>query len=139
MRLFFGLLTVSMIFTALPLTAVEFTSASAAKEMTKKSTEELTKKLMESKNGKESYELLTKLIDDGIKKIAGGGYYNIFNLNNLNSKKELEAFKKLLPNEKEYELMKSIVEQELISKGYQVQRGQYDFSGNLHLIISWGK
>ena len=139
MRLFSGLFAVSVIFTTLPLSAVELTSAASAKEMTKKSTEELTKKLMESKNGKEAYELLTKLIDDGIKKIAGGGYYNIFNLNNLNSKKELEAFKKLLPNEKEYELMKSIVEQELISKGYQVQRGQYDFSGNLHLIISWGK
>lgn len=139
MRLFSGLLTVSIIFTALPLAAVELTNASSAKEMTKKSTEELTKKLMESKNGKEAYELLTKFIDDGIKKIASGGYYNIYNLNNLNSKKELEAFKKLLPNEKEYDLMKSIIEQELIVKGYQVQRGQYDFSGNLHFIISWGK
>lgn len=139
MRLLSGLLTVSMMFAALPLAAVELTSASSAKEMTKKSTEELTKKLMESKNGKEAYELLTKLIDDGIKKIASGGYYNIYNLNNLNSKKELEAFKKLLPNEKEYDLMKSIIEQELITKGYQVQRGQYDFSGNLHFIISWSK
>ena len=139
MRLFSGLFAVSVIFTTLPLSAVELTSAASAKEMTKKSTEELTKKLMESKNGKEAYELLTKLIDDGIKKIASGGYYNIYNLNNINSKKELESFKKLLPNDKEYELMKSIVEQELIAKGYQVQRGQYDYSGNLHFIISWGK
>ena len=118
--------------------AVDIINAKQATNMTKQSTKALKEKLLKSKNGKEAYELLTKIINDGIKKITNGGFYNSFNLNVISSN-ELEKVEKLLKNNTEFDLMKSIVEEELIKKGYKVQRGKYDYSGSLHFYISWEK
>lgn len=118
--------------------ASEIINAKTATELTIKSTNDLKTKLLNSENGKKAYELLTKLVNDGITKIANGGFYNSFNLNEI-STKEVKKLDKLLPKDAEYDLLKSIVENELTKKGYRVQRGKYDYSGSLHFFISWSK
>jgi|GEM_PF-6094682 hypothetical protein len=116
--------------------AVEIINAANAKNLTIKSTEEMTTKILNSENGKKAYELLTKIIDENIKKISEGGFYNIYNLNTISTGK-LKDVEKILPNKTEFDILKSIVEKELIKKGYKVERGQYDFPGSLNFIIAW--
>ena len=129
---------IGVVFVTHALCSEEVMNATEATKKTQKNTQKLKEELMGGDRGKLAYKLFMKAVNDGIVAITSKGYYNSLNLNTINSK-QLKEIEDILPQNLELEILKDIVEQKLIEKGYRVQRGKYDYAGSTHFVISWGK
>ena len=118
--------------------ASEFPTASEIKAISIEATKKLETELFNSEKGKKAYSEIMNILESKIKKLASEGVYNVLIINYLNSEKVgCDKFLKSL-SDKEQILLKEIIVEDLIKKGYGITKNEYyNNSNSLYISISW--
>ncbi len=112
----------------------ELLPAKKLKSISSKATTKAIADFKKDKKSKEAYDESKKFIADRLNKVASEGFYNIVyvNINDIYTKKM--KYNKL--NDKQKDILESILKKELKALGYNVESAKYDNIG-LHWAISW--
>ena len=110
--------------------------AKEAKKIQQNGYIKLKQQCLKDKNYKKAYKLLISMINTNIKKISERGLYNVYHMNDITTE-ELGNIYKLLSSKDKKEFLKMQVKKELQQKGYKVETGQYNYTGNIDWYISW--
>ena len=119
--------------------ATELISAKDVQKVTKEATKTLEDNLIKSKKGKKAYSGIINFLNKKISTIATGGFYNMYNMTYRGKYPTISTLLSPL-NNKEQDIMRSLIVKELIKKGYTVTYNEFwDNPNNLFIGISWKK